>query len=128
MYFLEPLGSFFINILLFIDLTKKKKKEAFDHLFLHCPYNIGLWNKLFNSTRLVWVSPRRIEDMFTIAFGSCKRGKTLWQIACLSLVWFVWQERYTRIFEDKERMEGEVWDLFYFVTTYIYFTYRVVTY
>lgn len=26
------------------------------------------------------------------------RGKTLWQIACLSLIWFVWQERNARIF------------------------------
>ena len=64
----------------------KGEGEAIDHLFLHCPYLIGLWNKLCNSTGLVWVSPRRIEDIFTIAFkgfGSCTRGKTLWQIACL---------------------------------------------
>ena len=48
--------------------------------------------------------------MFTIAFkgfGSYTRGKTLWQIACLSLVWFVWQERNARIFYDKERTEGD---------------------
>ena len=58
--------------------------------------------------------------MFTIAFkgfGSCTRGKTLWQIACLSLVWFVWQERNARIFEDKERTEGDVWDLFHFFSS-----------
>ena len=54
--------------------------------------------------------------MFTIAFkvfGSCTRGKTLWKIACLFLVWFVWQERNARILEYKERTEGKVWDLFY---------------
>ena len=62
-----------------------------DHLFLHCPYTIGLWHKLFNSSSLVWVPPKRIEEMFIIAFkgfGSSIRSKTLWQIACLSLVWF----------------------------------------
>ena len=58
--------------------------------------------------------------MFTIAFkgfGSCTRGKTLWQIACLSLIRFVWQERNARIFEDKERTEGDVWDLFHFFSS-----------
>ena len=94
----------------------KGEGEATDHLFLHCLYIIGLRNKLFNSTGLVWVSPRRIEDIFAIAFkgfGSCTRGKTLWIIACLTLVWFVWQERDVRIFKDKERTEGDVWDLFH---------------
>ena len=33
---------------------------------------------------------------------------------CMPLVWFVWQERDVRIFEDKERTEGDVWDLFHF--------------
>ena len=58
--------------------------------------------------------------MFTISFkglGSCTRGKTLWQIACLSLVWFVWQERNARIFEDKERTKRDVWDLFHFFSS-----------
>ena len=65
----------------------------------------------------MWVSPRNIEDMLVIAFrgfGNSTRGKTLWQIVCLSLVWFVWQERNARVFENKERIEGEVWDFFYF--------------
>ena len=55
--------------------------------------------------------------MFIIAFkgfGSSIRSKKLWQIVCLSLVWFVWQERNVRIFKDKEKTEEEVWDLFYF--------------
>ena len=58
--------------------------------------------------------------MFIIAFkglGSSTRSKTLWKIACLSLVWFVWQERNVRIFEDKEKTEEEVWDLFYFFSS-----------
>ena len=82
-----------------------------DHLFLHCPYTIGLWHKLFNSSSLVWVPPRIIEEMFIIAFkgfGSSIRSKTLWQIVCLSLGWFVWQERNIKIFVDKEKMEEGV--------------------
>ena len=58
--------------------------------------------------------------MFIIAFkgfGNSTRGKTSWRIVCLSLVWFVWQERNTRIFENKERSEEEVWDIFYFYSS-----------
>ena len=93
--------------------------ESIDHLFLHCPFTMWLWHKLFNLARIAWVSPRSIEDLFIIAFRGLGnfRGKTLWKIACLSLVWFVWQERNARIFENKERVETEVWDLFYFYSS-----------
>ena len=58
--------------------------------------------------------------MFITAFKGCGnsfRGKTLWRIVCLSLVWFVWQEKNARIFENKERSEEEVWDIFYFYSS-----------
>ena len=58
--------------------------------------------------------------MFIIAFkglGIPTRGKTLWQITCLSLVWFVWQERNARIFENEEKLEGKVWDVLYFYSS-----------
>ncbi|RVX18254.1 putative ribonuclease H protein [Vitis vinifera] len=50
------------------------------------------------------VPPRSLEDIVVITFkslGNSLRGKTLWQIACLTLIWMVWQERNDRIFEDK---------------------------
>ena len=42
--------------------------------------------------------------MMAISFrglGSSVRGKTLWQIVCLTLPWIMWQERNVRIFEGK---------------------------
>ena len=50
-------------------------------------------------------------------FVNSFKGKTLWRIVCLSLVWFVWQERNARIFENKKRPEEEVWDIFYFYSS-----------
>ena len=50
-------------------------------------------------------------------FVNSFKGKTLWRIVCLSLVRFVWQERNARIFENKERSEEEVWDIFYFYSS-----------
>ncbi|RVX11327.1 hypothetical protein CK203_019704 [Vitis vinifera] len=49
-------------------------------------------------------------------FGTV-RGKILWQIACLTLIWMVWQERNNRIFEDKGRTEEVVWDLIRFYSS-----------
>ena len=63
---------------------------------------------------------KEFEDMLVIAFkglGNSLRGKTLWQIACLTLVWMVWQERNNRIFEDKGRMEEMLWDLILFYSS-----------
>ncbi|RVW92960.1 Transposon TX1 uncharacterized 149 kDa protein [Vitis vinifera] len=69
---------------------------------------------------LVWFPPRSVEDMMVITFkglGNSLRGKTLWQIACLTLIWLVWQERNNRIFEDKGRTEEMLWDLIRFYSS-----------
>ena len=58
--------------------------------------------------------------MMVIAFkglGNSLRGKILWQIACLTLLWVVWQERNNRIFEDKGRTEEMLWDLLLFFSS-----------
>ncbi|RVW35813.1 putative ribonuclease H protein [Vitis vinifera] len=75
---------------------------------------------LFNLVGVIWVPPRSIEDMLVISFrglGNSVRGKILWQIACLTLIWMVWQERNNRIFEDKGRTEEVVWDLIWFYSS-----------
>ncbi|RVW50856.1 hypothetical protein CK203_101816 [Vitis vinifera] len=98
----------------------KGNGESIDHLFLHCPVTIGLWHRLFNLVGVIWVPPRSIEDMLVISFkglGNSVRDKILWQIACLTLIWMVWQERNNRIFEDKGRTEEVVWDLIRFYSS-----------
>ena len=63
--------------------------ESVDHLFLHCSFTIGLWQKLFNLTYMMWVPTRSIEEMLIIVFqglGNSIIDKSLWKIACLSLV------------------------------------------
>ncbi|RVX19857.1 hypothetical protein CK203_005103 [Vitis vinifera] len=98
----------------------KGNGESIDYLFLHCLVTIRLWHRLFNLVGSVWVPPRSLEDMLVITFkdlGNSLRGKTLWQIACLTLIWMVWQERNNRIFEDKRRTEEMVWDLIRFYSS-----------
>ncbi|RVW29047.1 hypothetical protein CK203_088908 [Vitis vinifera] len=94
--------------------------ESIDHIFLHCPVTIGLWHRLFNLVGLVWVPPRSLEDMLVITFkglGNSLEARHFGQIACLTLIWMVWQERNNRIFEDKGRTEEMVWDLIRFYSS-----------
>lgn len=72
---------------------------------------IGLWYKLFSQAGLVCVL-LHIKDCI-IAYkglGNSIRGKSLWQIVCLTLLWIVWQERNSRIFQEKERPKKILWD------------------
>ena len=84
---------------------------------------LGFLHKLFRLARLDWVPPRDINDMMTwnllyMGFRNFIRGKTLWNIAYLTLIWIVWQERNARIFEDKWRMPEMLWDLVHFFSSF----------
>ena len=53
-----------------------------------------------------------VFDMMTINYmglGRSKRGLVLWQTACITLIWVVWQERNVRIFEDKAKNSEVLW-------------------
>ena len=48
-----------------------------------------------------WVQSNNICDMMVISFkcfGNSNRGRTLWRIAYLSLLWIVCRERNARVF------------------------------
>ena len=100
--------------------------ETIDHLFLHHPIILGLWHRIFSQAGMDWVRPDSICDMMVISFkcfGNSNRGKTLWRIACLSLLWIVWKERNARIFEDTWRMLELIWDsLQFYVSFWAYCT------
>ena len=98
----------------------KESGEFINYLFLHYSITLGLWHYLFRQVRIDWVPPRSICDMMTISFrclGSSIKGKALWQIVCLTMLWIVWQEENTRIFEKKGRMEEMIWDLLHFYSS-----------
>jgi hypothetical protein len=37
--------------------------QMVDHLFLHCPKVVGLWNFVFQSYGVVWVLPGQVKDL-----------------------------------------------------------------
>uniref|UniRef100_A0A2N9GN59 Reverse transcriptase domain-containing protein n=1 Tax=Fagus sylvatica TaxID=28930 RepID=A0A2N9GN59_FAGSY len=77
--------------------------ETVDHLLLHCPISHVLWSFLFRSFHVTWVVPRSVKDLFfgwRNWFG--KHHSDIWNLAPLCLMWNVWLERNSRIFEDTQ--------------------------
>ena len=50
-------------------------------------------------------------------FGCLSKGKILWQVAALSLIWFIWLERNARIFKGRWRSVNVIWDLIFFFSS-----------
>ena len=107
----------------------KGSGESVDHIFLQCPITLGLWHKLFMVANMDWVPPKSIGNMMVISFRGLRnsiRGKTLWHIAYLTVLWIVWKEQNARIFADKYRIEGMLWDLLHFYSSF--WAYCIVAY
>ena len=99
----------------------RRNKGTIDHLFLHYPITLGLWHRIFSQAGMEWVQPSSICNMLVISFkcfGNFIRGKTLWKIVCLSLLWIVWRERNARIFEDIWKTSEMMWDQFHFYVSF----------
>ena len=62
-----------------------------------------LWSFLFRLFHVTWVVPRSVKDL---VFGWCnwfgKHHSDIWNLAPLCLMWIVWLERNSRIFEDTQ--------------------------
>ena len=70
---------------------------------------------------MAWVQLDSICDMMVISFKCFRnsiRGKTLWRIACLSLLWIVWRERNVRVFENTWKMSEMMWDALHFFVSF----------
>ena len=58
-----------------------KSSESADHLFLHCPTTLALWQKSFCLANLDWFPPKGIVDMMGFSFegfGTLLKGKILY--------------------------------------------------
>lgn len=75
--------------------------EIVNHLLLHFSLGSGLWNFVFQTFGIQWVLPRRIIDLL---FGwrnwLGKHNSDIWNLVPLCLMWYLWQERNRRTFEE----------------------------
>ena len=78
--------------------------ESVDHLFLHCPVVLELWNMVFGLFGVYWAMPLSIVGLFACwqgRFGHHRNGD-IWMVVPHCLLWCIWKERNSRCFEDIE--------------------------
>ena len=79
-------------------------EETVDHLLLYCKFSHALWSAIFEIFGIHWVMPKTISSLlFAWRNWFGKHLSTIWNMVPACLMWLVWMERNTRIFEDKER-------------------------
>ena len=78
--------------------------ETVDHLFLHCPIALELWDMVFGLFGVYWVMPMSVVGLFACwqgQFGHHRNGD-IWMVVPHCLMWCIWKERNSRCFEDNE--------------------------
>jgi hypothetical protein len=92
----------------------KDGEESVDHLFLHCPFSIQLWWRLFKEFGGSWVTPKSCYALLSTNFcwgGRNKKVKVLWSCRVVAVFWAIWMERNRRIFDDFNGLCVEaLWD------------------
>uniref|UniRef100_A0A2N9H1C3 Reverse transcriptase zinc-binding domain-containing protein n=1 Tax=Fagus sylvatica TaxID=28930 RepID=A0A2N9H1C3_FAGSY len=82
----------------------KKGWETVDHLLIHCEVAAALWGFVFQRFEIQWVLPAKVIEVLFGWFNVIgKHSSDIWNLVPLCLMWSLWQERNSRIFEDKEK-------------------------
>ena len=82
----------------------KCNNETVDHLFIHCPVALEMWDMVFGLFGVCWVMPMSVVELFACwqgRFGRHRNGD-IWMVVPHCLMWCIWKERNSRCFEDNE--------------------------
>jgi hypothetical protein len=91
----------------------KKGWETVDHLLIHCEVAAALWGFIFQRFGIQWVLPAKVMDLLFGWFnGFGKHSSDIWNLVPLCLMWSLWQERNSRVFEDKEKSLLQLQEVF----------------
>ena len=93
----------------------KCNSETVDHLCLHCPVALELWDMVFGLFGVCWVMPMSVVGLFACwqgRFGRHRNGD-IWKVVPHCLMWCIWKERNSRCFEDNERSVPDLKLLFF---------------
>jgi len=84
--------------------------ENIDHSLLHCEVARDLWSNILTLYGVEWVMPRTVLELLTswgalVGYGPANEAC---QLVHLCLMWCIWRERNTRVFEDVETSMVEI--------------------
>ena len=81
--------------------------------FLHCCMADFLWNALFGIFGECWVCPRALYQFLLtsfVGFERRKEAKSLCQCAIYAIVWCIWLEHNSCIFNGRHSNKQVLWD------------------
>jgi hypothetical protein len=86
----------------------KKHGESVNHLLLHCDVARVVWSYFYSLFGVEWVMPSSVLDLLSgwdtlLSRGSANR---IWKQVPLCVLWGLWRERNSRLFEDVEVTVG----------------------
>nr|CCA66235.1 hypothetical protein [Beta vulgaris subsp. vulgaris] len=87
--------------------------EQHNHLLLHCPFSLSLWNWWLDLWRLKWVLPETLRGLFDQWLSPIKTPffKKVWAATFFIISWSIWKERNSRIFENTSSPPSSLHDL-----------------
>jgi len=82
----------------------KKHGESVDHLLLHCDVARVFWSSFYSLFGVEWVMPSSVLDLLSGWGTLLGRGTVnrIWKQVPLGVLWGLWRERNSRLFEDVE--------------------------
>lgn len=91
----------------------KSGNDSHEHLFFKCKYTEEIWTRLGNLRWGMGVQFTLQEVLHDIERLKGKKniGIVVNKLILADAVYFIWQERNFRIFQDKERSEEVVWNI-----------------
>jgi hypothetical protein len=80
----------------------KKHVESVDHFLLHCDVARDVWSYFYSLFRVEWVMPSSVLDLLSSWGILLGRGPAMriWKQVPLCVLWGLWRERNSRLFED----------------------------
>uniref|UniRef100_A0A2N9ECT1 Reverse transcriptase zinc-binding domain-containing protein n=1 Tax=Fagus sylvatica TaxID=28930 RepID=A0A2N9ECT1_FAGSY len=91
----------------------RRDGETINHLLIHCELAYGLWSFVFWKFGTLWVLSGCVLDLFFGWYnGLGKLHSKVWNMVPPYLLWTLWRERNSRIFENTERMDSQLQELF----------------
>ncbi len=92
----------------------RSAEETGTHLLIHCAMASDLWHMVLRSFGVIWVFPNNIGDLLFGWFNYFGKHKSsIWNLVPHCLMWTVWRERNSRIFEDEEHSKTKLSELFF---------------
>jgi hypothetical protein len=92
----------------------RSAEETGTHLLIHCAMASDLWHMVLRSFGVIWVFPNNIGDLLFGWFNYFGKHKSsIWNLVPHCLMWTVWRERNSRIFEDEDHSKTKLSELFF---------------